>query len=429
MSKNFSIVAIYITIFISSIVFFQKPFEGYLSYIVFAIFFPVFVVRYGVPRYPILFFIPLLISGIAYITIGMNTYQLFFKIFIGFFLSVLFYHYVIQLFEFDVKKLFFYYMKGSLIVSYIGIFQVISYFIGFKPGYNFSWIFNKWSVAQGGIGIRMNSVFSEPSYFAAVIAPAFFVCIYNLSVREPMFVTRRHSIIIAIAYLLTFSSLGIIGIFLAILLLLLNFGLLRYAIIFVPLFYLTFKYAYTEVPDFRARFDGTIDIFSTADFRNYDIHGSSFVLYNNYHIAVENFIRNPLFGTGLGSHPVAFDKYSLTNLQGVLKIEFNKADANSMFLRLMSETGLYGTLFMIILLIRCWVFRQRSKDRELWVMSNGIALIILLFLARQGHYFLNGFPFFLWLYYYTWRQNKIQMKSEDLENNLPVSHVELPVKT
>lgn len=73
MSKNFSIVAIYITIFIRSIVFFQKPFEGYLSYIVFAIFFPVFIVRYGVPRYPILFFIPLLISGIAYITIGMNT--------------------------------------------------------------------------------------------------------------------------------------------------------------------------------------------------------------------------------------------------------------------------------------------------------------------------------------------------------------------
>lgn len=43
--------------------------------------------------------------------------------------------------------------------------------------------------------------FSEPSYFAAVIAPAFFVCIYNLSVREPIFVTRRHSIIIAITFL------------------------------------------------------------------------------------------------------------------------------------------------------------------------------------------------------------------------------------
>jgi hypothetical protein len=349
----------------------------------------------------------------------MNTYQLFFKIFIGFFLSVLFYHYVIELFEHDIKKLFYYYMKGSLIVSYIGLFQVLSYFIGFRPGYNFGWLFNKWSVAQGGIGIRMNSVFSEPSYFAAVIAPAFFVCIYNLSVRNPIFITKRQSIAIVIAYLLTFSSLGIIGIFLAILMLLLNFGFIRYAIIFVPVFYFTFQYAYNKVPDFQARFDGTIDIFSTEDFRNYDIHGSSFVLYNNYHVALENFKRNPIFGTGLGSHPVAFDKYSLTNLQGVLKIEFNKADANSMFLRLMSETGLYGTLFMILLLSRCWVFRQRSPDRELWVMSNGIALIILLFLARQGHYFLNGFPFFLWLFYYIWRKNRELVAATKSNSELP----------
>jgi len=419
MSKNVSIILIYITIFISSIVFFQKPFEGYLSYIVFAIFFPIFIVRYGIPRYPILFFLPLLISGIAYIQIGMNTYQLFFKIFTGFFLSVLFYHYVIQLFEYDVKKLFLYYLKGSLVVSYLGLFQVFSYFVGFGPGYNYGWIFNKWSVAQGGLGIRMNSVFSEPSYFAAVIAPAFFVCVYNLSVREPIFITKRQSLVIGIAYLLTFSSLGIIGIFFAILMLLLNFGLLKYAIVFVPMFYFTFKYAYNEVPDFRARFDGTIDIFSTEDYRNYDIHGSSFVLYNNYHVALENFKRNPLFGTGLGSHPIAFDKYSLTNLQGVLKIEFNKADANSMFLRLMSETGLYGTLFMILLLFRCWVFRQRTTDREIWVMSNGIALIILLFLARQGHYFLNGFPFFLWLYYYTWRKNKEIMAQNNTVIEIP----------
>ncbi|MEY3398444.1 MAG: hypothetical protein RL220_1038, partial [Bacteroidota bacterium] len=200
---------------------------------------------------------------------------------------------------------------------------------------------------------------------------------------------------------------------------LLNFGLFRYAVIFVPLFYLSFNYAYKNVPEFRDRFDGTFDIFSTQDFRNYEIHGSSFVLYNNYHVATENFKRNPIFGTGLGSHPTAFEKYSLTNLEGVLDIEFNKQDANSMALRLMSETGLYGLVFMLVFLLRCWVFKGRSSSTEMWLMSNGIVLVILLYLFRQGHYFLNGFPFFLWMFYYIWKANRQELAAGAEVSELP----------
>jgi O-antigen ligase len=149
-------------------------------------------------------------------------------------------------------------------------------------------------------------------------------------------------------------------------------------------------------------------MFETKNYKSYDIHGSSFVLYNNYHIALENFKLHPLFGTGLGSHPVAFDKYSLTNLTGAVDIEFNKMDANSMALRLMSETGLYGLFVMFFILFKCWIFKQRAASEEHWVMSNGLALIIILYLARQGHYFLNGFPFFLWMYFYLAKDNKIE---------------------
>ncbi|MBL7942087.1 MAG: hypothetical protein JNM00_04940 [Flavobacteriales bacterium] len=419
MAHKLLVFSIYLTIFVSSIVFFKEPFEGYLSYIVFLVLFPFFIFRFGLPKAPLLIFLPLLISGIVYIEIGSNTYGQFFKIFIGLFMSVVFYHYVIEQFQLDIKKLFGWYIKGSVIVSYIGLFQVASYLVGFTPGYDFGWIFNKWSVPIGGIGIRMNSVFSEPANFAAVISPAFFVAIYNLSVRKTMFMSRMQSMVIAGAYVLTFSSLGITGIFLAIVLLLFNFGFVRYAIVFIPLFIFSFDYAYNNVPDFRERLDGTINIFSTQNVRDYDIHGSSFVLFNNAHIAYENFKRNPIFGTGLGSHPVAFDKYSYTNLPGVLPIKFNAQDANSMFLRLMSETGLYGLFFMLALLFKCWVFKQRTTDNELWVISNAISLIIILYLFRQGHYFLNGFPFFLWLFYYTWRQNvllKAEQQADTAEN-------------
>jgi hypothetical protein len=357
-------------------------------------------------------FFPLLISGIVFVGAGQNTSTMFTKIFVGFFASVLFYHYVLQAFDFKLKELFQYYITGALIVSFIGMFQLLSYFIGFTAGYNYNWIFNKWSLTEGGIGLRLNSVFSEPSYFAAVISPAFFTSLYNVIARKTIFMRRWHSIVIIIAYLLTFSSLGIIGIFVAIVLFLLNLGVVKYSIIFVPLFIFSFDYAYKNVPEFTDRLDGTITMFETKNYKSYDIHGSSFVLYNNYHIAIENFKVHPLFGTGLGSHPTAFDKYSLTNLAGAVDIEFNKMDANSMALRLMSETGIYGLAVMFYILFKCWIFKQRSASEEHWVMSNGIALIIILYLARQGHYFLNGFPFFLWMYFYLAKDNKIELAAQ-----------------
>jgi hypothetical protein len=378
-------------------------------------YFPVFFAKFGIPKWPILVFLPLFIAGIIYCQIGLNTYQQFFKIFIGFFASCLFYHYVVQLFNYDMKLLFKYYMKSAYIISIIGLIQIFSYLIGFRFGYDFHWAFNKWNVTQGGFGIRVNAVFSEPAYYAATIAPAFFVSVYNLIKRNKLFVSRNQSYIIAAAYLTTFSSLGILAVFFTIVFLLINLGFLRYSLIMVPALILSSSYAYNNVPEFRDRWDGTIEIYTTDNIYSYDIHGSSFVLYNNSYVAWQNFIRNPVFGTGLGSHAVAFDKYSLTHEVGAVQIDFNKADANSMLLRLMSEAGLYGLLIMIGLLAKNWIFKWTSMDNEYWVMSNALALIILIYFIRQGHYFINGFPFFIWLFYYTAIENRRAIKENALK--------------
>jgi hypothetical protein len=377
-------------------------------------YFPVFFAKYGMPRAPVLLFMPLFLSGVLYTLIGLNTPQQFYKVFIGFFASVLFYHYVVEQFAFKIKELFHVYVRFSFWIAVIGLFQVSSYLVGFRYGYDYTWLFNKWYFIAGGVGLRLNSIFGEPAYFAATISPAFFLSVYNFTVPKPLFITRRQSIVIIVAYVLTFSSLGILGIFLSALLLLLNLGFFRYAILFVPASIFLFNYSYENVPEFRDRYDGTFEIFSTANYKSYDINGSSFVLYNNYHVALENFKRNPIFGTGLGSHPIAFDKYSLTNLEGAVEIDFNKMDANSMFLRLMSETGIYGLFVMTFILIKFWVWKQRTTDDAMWVMSNGIAVMILLYLIRQGHYFLNGFPFFLWMFYYIFVENaKLRNENEE----------------
>jgi hypothetical protein len=398
-----------------SYVFFKSPFEFYLAYLIFVIYMPFFFVKFGIPKWPALVFVPLFFSGLIYCLTGDNTPQQFFKIFIGFFSSCLFYHYVVQSYDFDLKELFRLYMKSAYIITIIGLIQMISYLAGFKPGYNYLWIFNKWNIGPGGLGIRMNSVLSEPAYYAAAVSPAFFTSVYNIFQRKPLFISKANSILIALVYPLSFSSLGILAIFLTIILLLINLGTVRYSLVFLPLLAVIISYSYKNVPEFRDRWDGTIEVYTTNNIYDYDIHGSSFVLYNNSHVAWENFKKHPLFGTGLGSHPIAFDKYTYTQEVGAVQIDFNKMDANSMFLRLMSETGLYGLTIMLLLLFRSWIHKANAMDNETWVMSNGMAIIILIYLIRQGHYFLNGFPLFIWLYYYLSVQNKTAMAERKSE--------------
>ncbi len=400
--KNILIIG---SIFAYSALFFKQPFEFYWAYLVYVIFFPGFFTKFGLPQLPVLVFFPLLIVGVLYCLIDLNTFGQFFKIFIGFFASVSFYYYTVQSYDYDVEKLYKMYMKAAVIVAAIGIFQLISYRVGFLQGYRFTYLFNKWNVTPGGLGIRVNSVFSEPAYFGATIAPAFFTSLYNVFSRKPVFISKAMSILIIVAFFLTYSSVAYIGIFIGIVLLLINFGIGRYALLIIPALVFLSQWAYNNIDEFRERWDSTVEIYTSENIYSYDVHGSSFVLYNNNHIAWENFKRNPLFGTGLGSHQVAFDKYSLTNMDGAVQIDFNKADANSMFFRLMSETGLYGLLVMAFFLIKNWVYKPRSDKSELWVISNSCLLVILLYLLRQGHYFINGLPFFIWLYYFTNKLN------------------------
>ncbi|MCB0410712.1 MAG: hypothetical protein KDD29_10870, partial [Flavobacteriales bacterium] len=127
-----------------------------------------------------------------------------------------------------------------------------------------------------------------------------------------------------------------------------------------------------------------------------------FILYNNYIIATKNFKENPLFGTGLGSHPIAFEKYSIAKHIKVHGFNLNSADANSMLLRLISETGLFGVIIMFYIIIKFYIKRDEEYETNHWLISNGILIMILLNLFRQGHYFLNGFPFFVLLYVYNY---------------------------
>ena len=320
--------------------------------------------------------------------------------------------------EFNVEKLFQLYLKGCYIISIIGAVQFVSFHIHFKYGYDYSWILNKWGVIPGGnFGIRINSIFGEPTYFAACISAGAFVSIYNLIVKKPYYLTKIQSLLILIIYSLSFSGVAFIGIFIAIIVLLINFGLIRYLLLFIPLLFGAFYYLYNNVTDFKERYDSTIDIFSTGKFQIGKTHGSSIILYDNYQVAMKNFSNNFLLGSGLGSHPVAFSKYSITKDIGVYGISQNSLDASSMLFRLLSETGLFGTVLMLVVFFRCFIGKSSRDDlpEHYWIISGAICVMIAVNLLRQGHYFLNGFPFFVWMYYYNYINYKKYIGDESFK--------------
>jgi hypothetical protein len=401
--KNvFIIFFIYLSIFINSYVFFKEPFEFYLGYVIFIALLPNFIIKYGLNRDLFFIFFILLLIGIFNIFFDNNTTAQFIKVFIGLVLSYLFYYYVILELEFDLEQLFIWYLKGSYIVALIGIFQFVSFQIGFKSGARLFNVFNKWGFSSGGLfGFRVNSVFAEPTHLGAVLSAAFFVSVYNLFVRKGFYLNKIQSMVIIVVYFLSFSGLGQIGIFLTLLFLAISFGLVRYIIVAIPVAIFVFNFMYNNLEDFRDRLDSSIDLFVyNKEFELGKTHGSSFILYNNYRVALENFKTNFLFGTGLGSHPVAFEKYSIAKDIKAWGFNLNSQDANSMLLRLISETGLFGVGLFLLLIIKCYVPRNRDIDSHHWLISNGILIMILLNMFRQGHYFLNGFPFFVFLYYF-----------------------------
>jgi hypothetical protein len=408
---------VYFTIFVNSITLFTSPFEFYLGYFIYLLLLPGLLMRHSLKNISLvlLFFLFLLGNGLIHIFLGTNTSGYFFKIFLGTFFSYIFYYVIIVESGFDIEKLFQYYLRGVYIVCIIGYVQFIGFQMGVSALYDYSWLLNKWGVVVGGnFGIRINSVFSEPSFFSITISSAVFVAVSNILTKHNYYYTKLQSLLVIGIYFLSFSGVGYFGIFIIAILLFINYGLLRYFIVFIPIVIVIFSLVYQNVPEFRERYDSTVDIFSTGKFKIGTTHGSSLILYNNYYVAVQNF-KDYYLGTGLGSHPVAFAKYSLTRGTKVAGIDQNSADANSMFNRLLSETGVAGVGLFLLLIFKSFIRKNDDIpfNNPHWILLN---------LLRQGHYFLNGFPFFVWLYYYNKIAylGKVEAEEDGPSENEPV---------
>jgi hypothetical protein len=345
---------------------------------------------------------------------GIVTSGEFAKVFGSLVLPYLYYWYLWQYLGEDVIRGFRLYLKGALIVSMVGllIFLDSLFPVGIYAALS---AFLNLNLIPGVFGIRIASTLGEPTYFANSIAPAGLFALWRLFFRQSDFdaylqdrglwLKGWQALAILVALVLTYSTMALVGMLVSFALILLIKRQLRTLLFSGFLVLLTVTIART-VPEINERLVGLRNVTEVADT---NVHGSSAILYNHAVITWENFSRNPWVGSGLGSHPVATKKYGiLRDTTAFAYAEQNAPDASSMFLRIASELGLFGILLTLFFL-RTQYFKVQLYDHEglvLKLISVAFLVTLLLQLFRQGNFILNGFPFFVYGYFFAYQQFK-----------------------
>jgi hypothetical protein len=329
------------------------------------------------------------------------------KVVAGILFMTLFFFYYIKHKDYNIQGVFKDYMYGAAFTSFFFLLQIVCFWIGFRPVYDLSYLGIRYNIDPEH-GFQPAAFLSEPAHLAFAIMPATLVAVHNLLKKKKLFVNFFSSLAIVATMLLSTSSTGYIGLFLCVVVIAINYRALFFLVTSTAIAFFCFLLLYNNVPKFRLRTDDSLAIFVKGTVSNEQQlkSGSTMILYNHFIIASQNFRHHPLTGTGLGSHPFAFSKYSQFTEDEIWWAEMNKEDACSLFLRLLSETGVLGLILLTFYLFKFGVNRKNSADNINWIISKALLVYFLCALLRQGNYLHSGLPLYILLYYYVYFVNK-----------------------
>jgi hypothetical protein len=313
-----------------------------------------------------------LASGILGVAQGSDTIPLFAKEWAGISVSALYFCCFIRLANFNVEECFRLYAHTAYYVALLGLILFPFQFVYFQLP-------------------RLQSVLTEPAMFAITCLPALYYFADRWQ-RERRDGTKL--LVLAIAFAFGGSSVGFLGILFAICI----FGK-RYkrGALFIPAIAAILGFGiYALSPDFRMRLDDTAKSGQTLDVSESNL--STLALVSNAYVTLQSVQDHPLFGTGVGSHRLSHEKF-IGGLPGVEQwdtpaLEIASADANSLFLRTLSEGGVLGALLLLWFI---WHYRAR-EGRGLRNVSEAIWIYFFVKLLRGGAYFSPEQFFFIVIY-------------------------------
>jgi hypothetical protein len=314
--------------------------------------------------------------------------------------------------DFSYLKIFNLYLFFSFLLSVVGIIQFASMLIHFKPGYDFSYLgFDMSRVSPEEL--RVQAWMLEPSFLVYILIPATFYSLVRLFGLYKIEIIRSkwQCLIIIVAVLLTRSLLGYLSIFLmSSLVFLTKFPIHKKPIYSFILIILLFGFAMFafSIPSLKLRIIDTFEAFSgnVEEIRSTNL--STQHLYDNFQVVNLSLKKHPLLGVGLGNYYIMYEKLSHAAPDSDLT-----PDGSSLLFRMITETGV---AFTIMTLWLTFSFRVKMKSlkseefKDLWVISNGIFIFIIMRWLRFPHYTAVGFTFFLILYYLTFYIIKLRRK-------------------
>ena len=322
----------------------------------------------------------LALSGAVGLAQGTDTARLFARQFLGILASVFYFSCFFRMAGDDAAACFRVYVRAAYWVAILGFARMLV------------------SIPTAGELPRLESVLAEPSMFALTTLPAAFYCL-DLYRRERA--GGRELAVLGAALLFSRSSVGYLGIV---------FGL---CVFFSRSWTRAFVGAtlaaglggalYAASSDFRLRVDDTLR--AAGELTVEDANLSTYALVSNAFVTARVLAAHPVAGNGLGSHLLSHNAMIL-DVPGVAMFEsmslhdkktmdqLNAADANSLLLRLLSETGVAGVAGVLFFL-----FRFRSpEDGEARAIHRAVLIYFFAKLLRAGHYFSPEQYFFVFAY-------------------------------
>jgi hypothetical protein len=249
---------------------------------------------------------------------------------------------------------------------------------------------------------RLNGILTEPAHYAAIMLPATYVFL-----RDKKYLRLG---IIFVTIFLSKSSIGYIGLGLILILPLLKTKyFVKYAwIVFIIIgsssYYLSTQWN-KPIDENKSnvlvrRLKQTTKSLSAIYTGKFEKHTnlSTYAFLSNSFITQKIVLDKP-FGTGLGSYQYEYDRYySLIKpppyLVELKQSKINKTDANSLFLRMLADLGIFAVLIFIYVGYRS--YKLFSSEKKIIQQSTFFYLIVKL--IREGHYFSPEFYFFLLIF-------------------------------
>ena len=345
-------------------------------------------------------------TGIC-VLLGRDTIFLAVKQLAGIIVSYLFYKTIVKNKD-DALDALLVYKKFTIIIAVFALVQQVAFYAHISVIYDLRWLV-KGQLAPANSVFRASTIFQEPSECALILLPMAFMAMYLFGGKSKqelaLFISKKEAIIILLGYVATFSSAGYIGIFIGVIFIWLEYKHNPKQIIIFILGIAAFMIAYTKIGDFNERINDTLALISDDSQSLATANISSQTIIINLKIALKSFADSCGLGGGIGSHPISYERFIKDLPVSNVVFFFNKEDANSLLLRIISELGLLGLAGVVGFLFRFWPKRDGTFES---IVGNMCITYFFLRLLRYGHYFNNGLLLFVIVF--------ILMKKEDEGN-------------